>query len=79
MLYRVFSFAYTNTIKCNLTKRHYPVSDSVFWKYSIGKREGGGRMALIAGVVAVVVIAVVVVVAAVSAIVAGVKESMKDE
>ena len=38
-------------------------------------KEGGGRMALIAGVIAVVVVAVVVVVAAVSAIVAGVKAS----
>lgn len=40
---------------------------------------GGGKVAVIAGVVAIVVIAVVVVVAAVSAIVAGVKDSLKDE
>lgn len=36
-------------------------------------------MALIAGVIGIVVVAAVVVIAAVSAIVAGVKDSLKDE
>lgn len=43
------------------------------------KEKGGVDMLVVAGVIGIVIIAVVVVVAAVSAIVAGVKDSLKDE